>query len=94
MADGTEIPVIAAPNGPQVLVSFHVLQKLAKLLPTADLENIKHGFIDKFINKDTLAEVVEEAKEFVQFHESVNIIQLYTVQEGVIVPNESFQLSL
>lgn len=67
------------------LVSLNVLQKLASLLPTANLYKIKRSFQASIDNVQTMEEYVEKLRNELEFHESVNLITLYNQhqQNGV-----------
>src|SRR5688572_26517294 len=64
------------------VVDLTVLQRLAALLPSASLRDIRNQLIDNIRANgvDTIEQYVAILKNEVAFHESVNMIRLYNPQ--------------
>jgi len=56
------------------VVDFGVLQRLAMLLPKANIWDIKDNFISRIKHTDTMEEFVRELEEELTFQTSVNLI--------------------
>jgi hypothetical protein len=60
------------------LVDLSIVQRLAKLLPTSNLSNIKNTLVDKITFQcHTLEDLVETLEEEVAFHKTVNLLKAY-----------------
>lgn len=64
-------------NQPKCIVHIATIQRLAKLLPLADLNELKDELIGKIQMKINLMQITEECEEFSAFHRSVNLIREY-----------------
>jgi hypothetical protein len=57
------------------LVDLEVLNKLTKLLPLADLYEIKKGFKNEISSARSIEHLVKVCENFTAFHKTVNLIQ-------------------
>ena len=64
-------------EGDLAIVHLDVLQKLASMLPSASVGELKNSLISNIRNSYELEDVVNRCKEFVAFHETVNLIAKY-----------------
>lgn len=60
---------------PLALVDLRIVKKLADLLPKTDLGHIRVDLKDQLSYSQSLSEMVDICKEFVAFHETVNLIK-------------------
>ncbi|MHA2243281.1 MAG: hypothetical protein ACXACE_16930 [Candidatus Thorarchaeota archaeon] len=60
---------------PLALVDLRIVKKLADFLPNTDLSSIRVDLKDQIIFAQSLSEIVDVCKEFVAFHETVNLIK-------------------
>ena len=73
-------------EGELAIVHLDVLQKLASLLPSASVGDIRSNLVSDIRNSYDLKEMVERCKEFVAFHETVNLITTYDPE---VMPSEA-----
>ncbi len=80
-------------NQKLAVVDEKVLNYLTDLLPTADFYSIRRQFRDVIDGCGTLKELVKEAKEFVTFHESVNLLERFFDPKTEIVREEPLNVA-
>jgi hypothetical protein len=73
-------------EGELAIVHLDVLQKLASLLPSASVSEIRSNLISDIRNSYELKDIVERCKKFVAFHETVNLITEYNPE---VMPSEA-----
>lgn len=73
--------VTAVNNNKLAVVDLLVLQRLADLLPKANLGEIKELLCNQLHNVVSIEQYVDLLKNEVSFHETVNLIT--TIEEGI-----------
>jgi len=68
-------------EGDLAIVHLDVLQKLASMLPSASFYEIKKSLVNDIRDMTELEDIVNRCKEFVAFHETVNLITKYQPNE-------------
>lgn len=82
------------------IVDDSVLKYLTGLLPKADvrtiinnLRDVLYDIANKNVNEDRLAQAVHECKDFVAFHESVNLIKRYFDPSVTVTREKPFNIT-
>ena len=79
--EGKEVPNFSVPQSTDLaVVSLDVIIKLASLLPSASLSEIKNELKDKLHYAHNMEEYINVLQREVDFHKTVNSITMYNVE--------------
>lgn len=78
--NGQEVPNFVPANDVQAaIVPLVVLQKLASLLPSANLDEIKRDMRAQISQAEDIQQYVDALETEVNFHKTINLIAMYSV---------------
>jgi len=82
----TAISFIADDNSPLAIVHLSVIQRLTRLLRKKNFSEIQGDIIDRITLSLNLKDLIEIMHDEVAFHQSVNLIQEYSVPKEESTP--------
>ena len=76
---------------PLAIVDLKVLKALSEYLPKGDVSEIIEAHVVRLRNSGNLTNAIEVSKEFVAFHETVNLIKEVEIPEDRDEPDYNYE---